>query len=169
MFRRMMTFDPGMNSTGWAYWEEVVEAKVPYQYGLIPIRSSVRLEWRSKELWTKLVNLIGSIRPSFVVIEWPQMFAFSGKGMTCAARGDLGVLYLAASMIVAASWESEVEEIELINPFVWKGNLSKRMVEKRVMARVGIRYPDHVLDAVALGFYVIDRGPRNQGAENGVG
>ena len=94
-----------------------------------------------------------------VFIEWPE-FEPSARGRAAANRGDLGKLYLSASVVAAAGYETG-KTVRPIPVSVWKGQLPKKIVAERITDRIGrdavkeLKIVSHGFDAVGIGHYVI--------------
>lgn len=151
-----ITIDPGFNGTGWASWEAELwddKTRGPINWGVMRTKKFKSLEERGYAYYEGALLLFSTIKPTVAYVEWPQFFASTGLGHTAAGRGDLGMVYFAASIIMAAAWVHDVA-IYQITVRSWKGQLSKEQIAYRVSKALQCpmnKFPNHALDAVGIG------------------
>lgn len=153
---KILSFDPGFSGTGWAAWSVADWKKTvpPLKNGVIHPPHRGCLEDRGESLFKMVDELLTEFVPTRTIIEWPQFFAFSGKGQTTASSGSLGDLYLAASIIACCSWKHR-SPTTFLTPTEWKGQLTKDQIDFRVRSTIGGHdYKNHALDAIGLGLFV---------------
>jgi len=94
----------------------------------------------------------------YVVAEMPEFRAGSAVGHAAASTDSLGMLYFMCggySAVARSVWLKP----EFVTPSVWKGQLPKEVVAKRVAAAIGCEAEDgtpfesHVWDAVGIGLW----------------
>lgn len=152
--------DPGFGGTGWAVWplRRRIRIAHPESTGTVnpPKSGEMEEEERAGFLFNELLRLFDRIGPDRVFIEWPEFFPGT-KGHTSAARGDFTRLVLAASIVASAGWWAKAK-VHFVPVTMWKGQLTKVVVAKRVAKALQCqtnRYPNHVMDAVGLGLWVM--------------
>jgi len=90
-----------------------------------------------------------------VFIETPQFIGGSGRGYATAGSGDL-----VATAVLVGALARECGHLGVpcvLVPISWKGQLSKQVVQKRVMAALGLKetiIPNHAADATGMGLWL---------------
>lgn len=163
----LLAVDPGVNC-GWAFWPE--EKKYPVQCGVIKphtnfqkmknlLASDGEIDFFKKMHSTihQLSKIVLELKPKYVVCEWPQSFtsvggrAASGAGSIIKLAFGIGQVALLADACGAKFIPVPVAQ--------WKGQLSKRIVIKRIkktltLARLDYLEPDsHAWDALGIGLF----------------
>lgn len=162
-FERLITLDPGLGGTGWAFWDHLESglAVAPGQTGCLhPSReehqSIGNLVQRCYELQGQLESLCIAIQPRSAGVEFPVLFAGSAMSLASAGSGDLFKLTcLTGGLLAVLTRYIEVHEIRLLPPAGWKGQMNKKIVGNRVKLAIGSTYPNHILDAVGMGLSMI--------------
>lgn len=165
-----MTVDPGFGGTGYAVWHDRTRKRLLYDppaaHGVInPPSAEKELEergaWLFSEFKRTIIRYTGMWQkigqPITIYIEWPEFFGSTGKGHSAAGRGDFAKLLFAASCIAGAAFSQECD-VHFIPVTMWKGQLPKSVVAKRVARCLKCpanRYPNHAMDAVGLGVWVM--------------
>jgi len=142
-----VTVDPGLGGTGWAYFLE--KSQPPAKFGVL--RETKGLwQARAKKISDQFGGLIAAFDRCPVLIEWPGFWGGSMKSFTSMERGDLFKLcYLIGSLAAVCP-----RTPYLISPLVWKGQLSKEAVKRRIVRSLGDAYkdvPEHATDAIGMG------------------
>ncbi len=169
---RIMGIDVGINAIGWCVIEvdltkKMVKIRKPLDADYINVPHKMIKETADDEDWAKRVEyLVDELDPIFeryspsrVYIEYPEFQSSSGKGIAAAVRGNLtqlamsaGAHYLQATLFLARPF--------LVPVSVWKGQLSKEIVEKRLSrlfssrySKTGAEIKSHAWDAAGLAVY----------------
>jgi len=173
----VMTVDPGLGGTGWAYWSELgTEAsKRPYisPLPLIPFDSITSNmahfnfgveRGNHKDTWQRqahniahnMYELMGKVYVEHLIIEYPSLW--SGSAVSHAAvsgdESNLSKMHYLIGGICALCWNPTLPDPILITPQEWKGQLPKSVVIQRILRCLpaGTQIPDHAADAVGMGF-----------------
>jgi hypothetical protein len=167
----ILSIDPGLSGTGWAYWRKDQEhdSDAPYEAGVLMVPNNKRLEdfvTRSKHLADKLYNIadrLYDIRDSgsdIVICEFPN-YQDSGSRSMGWRSGDLQRLTFLTGVIAQRFDDCEFVPVE---PFKWKGQLPKHVVEDRIRKRLGgktcrtLGVKSHAWDAIGIGLWYRDGG-----------
>jgi len=95
--------------------------------------------------------------PDVIVCEWPQHFS-SAVGNAAAIRGDIVKLSTVVGWVwsMAAALQTEFKPAPVMT---WKGQLSKTLVQSRIVDRLGTKTikrckpKSHAWDAVGIGLW----------------
>ncbi|GAG10075.1 unnamed protein product [marine sediment metagenome] len=149
---RVLTGDPGIGGTGWAYWLEIARPCEPSLPLLSDAKTTSKTGFEAVEiLWNWFDGLVDVLRPETVVMEFPKLWSSSGVSQGSAAKGDLFKLtYLIGGYGRIVS-ERTRKPMVLISPAGWKGQLPKKVVDARIKLAIGKKYRNHESDAVGLG------------------
>lgn len=156
-----LTIDPGVSGTGFAIWEGVKQNMVLVDCGNIYACSDLK-EWDNKVksiCETLRFRLFYPYTFNDVYIEMPQKFQ-GVSGDMVANSGDLVKLTLCAGFIAGYIYANYDDlPLEFIPVNIWKGQLSKDVVKRRVIKKLGDTYntskiKSHSFDAIGLGLYV---------------
>lgn len=162
--KNTLTVDPGWN-TGLAYWTG----------DMYPVTSIIREPVRIKKIKIETVRLAFMFQrfSAFirvyeenldnVYIEGAQLWINSIKSMAAAQRGNL----FALSYIIggyASICISKGISVDLRYPSgkitehrqIWKGQLGSKQLAKRIHRLNGKTYPEHVREAVGIGFSIME-------------
>jgi len=144
--------DPGLGGTGLAYFYPVTG---------MPLRTFARAsgkgEWLTRVFeqteWYSYVLCDLATLPTQIVIEYPKMFGGSASSYASVQRGDIGKLTMLCGALAQLSHtlNRRTPRITLVHPDVWKGQLPKNVVLRRIKAYWGLDCPDHIGDAVGMG------------------
>lgn len=154
----MLFVDPGLGGTGYAFFSKICTSGKPLCHS--PSASGVytpkkNLSWENKanHVWDWFGGICASHSPGTVIIEFPELWAGSHISQASAERGDLFKLaYLIGGLGYVARAHGASTPL-LIHPQVWKGQLSK----SNVIKRIGRTWPtlgkvsDHEADAIGMG------------------
>lgn len=156
---RLLAIDPGINSTGWAFWEKPTRSLFPDEYGLV--QAPLGGTWHDRALSNAKViaeNLrFGWLGPHLEVFcEFPAFFASSG-GVASAATGSVHKLAFQVG-VYAQVFASRGSSFTPVGVNEWKGQLPKdvvcRRVEKILGPRAGREFRADTWDAVGIGLWV---------------
>ncbi len=152
----VVSVDPGWN-TGLAYW---IGDKFPIT-NLIkepPKRKKIKIEpTRLQYMFDKFNAYIKSNDLDLCIIEGVEMWTGSVRSMTSAARGNLFSLAYIVGGYINICYQQGIE-IKLVYPRggkdreMWKGQLNAEMVAKRIYRLNKKTYPEHIREAVGIGF-----------------
>jgi Holliday junction resolvasome RuvABC endonuclease subunit len=148
-----ITLDTGYDGTGYAVFnsKRMTQNGAPCSTGVLELRGKRKMEItiQAYALTAQLKVLIDAYRPNHLIIEYPQLWAGNAVSMASASRGDLFSLSYLAGMFASLM---PPENVVLIFPRDWKGQLSKDNVIKRLKKRwPRITYRNHQADAVGIG------------------
>jgi hypothetical protein len=171
----ILAVDPGLTGTGWAYWrkDQEHERDAPYAVGVITVPSKIREDEfpiRSRHIANQLYDLadklydIGDTGSDIVVCEFPN-YQDSGARSMGWRSGDLQRLTFLTGVICQRFDDCMFVPVE---PFRWKGQLPKSVVEGRIRRRIGnktcraLGVQSHAWDAIGIGLWYRDGG-HNEG------
>lgn len=157
----LLSIDPGLNGTGYAYWE----GKIPVAAGVVRPLTDDSLLYRANDLYGKLRYM----RPEAwaisdlndVVIEFPE-YHESFKGRTARATGSMDKLCFAIG-VLAKSFSTPFTDVHLPHVREWKGQLPKDVVMSRMLKHYGKKTCDrlgirtHAWDALGIGHWFLNR------------
>ena len=156
--KSVVTVDPGIRGSGFAYWERLYrtepgEVMAPRDIQLAVPKAKGSWQLRAGLVVERFKGFLYKHSPGLVVIELPEVWSDSEKSMASATKGDLIKLAVLCGRLEEATFEDNVTLTKTlyISPQQWKGQLSKRVVDKRIKASLQAEYPDHVSDAVGMG------------------
>lgn len=153
----ILTIDPGVRSTGWAYWRALnPRSLVPDAHGVWTASKKINWQRAAQRIAALFNGYLLRRDVKRVVIEWPQLWTGSAKSMSSGTDGDLFKLsYLVGALDRCFSSSHRDDIAILVPPNQWKGQLSKKVVLNRIEKRIGVRYGDHEGDAVGIGLYLL--------------
>ena len=158
-----ITIDPGWN-TALAFWvgdnnpiTHVIKEPTKRKKILVEPR-------RLKYMFRKFENILKVYDDELITvyIEGVELWAYNLKSMTAAKRGDLFALaYMVGGYM--AICQKHGYEVKLLYPrgdkkkekVAWKGQLGPDKLARRLLRLNGKTYPEHVREAVAMGFSVM--------------
>lgn len=151
----LVAIDPGVYA-GWAFWP--VNRKYPVRCGVVkPHKKFKDFFLNMHSTVHQLGEIILRLKPKYVVCEWPQSFtsvggrAATGAGSIIKLAFGIGQLAMVADACAAKFIPVPVAQ--------WKGQLSKRIVIKRIKkrltpARIEYLEPEsHAWDALGIGLF----------------
>jgi Holliday junction resolvasome RuvABC endonuclease subunit len=128
--------DPGL-TLGFALVED--STSVPLRAGCVEAPREGTIGERIYDLLQRLLDSICDIpTPSIAYIEQPGFFPSAG-GYRTAASGDLIKLTLSAGAVHGALAIVGVHNIRFVPPSEWKGQLPKRVVDKRLASHLKMK------------------------------
>lgn len=150
-----LAVDPGTKSTGIAVWDSPSTTTnfVPHFVDLLI--ASDRDNWftRAHAMSLQFRTMLIGLRPRSVVIELPEYY---GHDPATATQSIIKLTVL-VGMMAALSYELDVPELQLIPVSQWKGQMSKGVVQRRIIKLLAPHdcsgYEDDIWDAVGLGLY----------------
>jgi hypothetical protein len=167
----ILAIDPGLSGTGWAYWREDQEHQgdAPYAVGVITVPNKLRSDdfvIRAKYVAQQLFSITGKLYDidesptDIVVCEFPN-YQDSGARSMGWRSGDLQRLTFLTGVIAQRFDDCEFVPVE---PYKWKGQLPKHVVEDRIRKRLGgktcrtLGVKSHAWDAIGIGLWYRDGG-----------
>lgn len=157
-FGAVMCIDPGLGGTGIAFWQELckpMDATDPDHCMLASAREDLLWLTRVKHITDEVVAVIKTCKPDWVVIEFPELWASSEKSFTAAARGDLFKLTYLVGEIGREVWGITFRPPVLVTAGQWKAQMRKPVVHARIKRALGLRYEEHIADAVGMGLSIM--------------
>lgn len=157
--RNTISVDPGWN-TGLAYW---VGDDLPLTDIIKepPRRKKIKLETaRIQFMMNKFEAYVKSKNPEMMIIEGVEMWSGSTRSMTSAVRGDLFALAYLVGGYMHICFKLSIE-VKLVYPrggkdrAIWKGQMDATKVAARIKRINGETYPEHIREAVGMGFSVM--------------
>lgn len=174
--RPFFFIDPGLAGSGMALFDRLDgKADIPPKPGkcwqFLPKRDQNKFEtwWRvghmSTEISTAFWDGVKSLDiPPYIIIESPEVWGNSAKSMASSASGGLNKLSMLIGAIVNEIFvpylSNCIEDIFLIPPQNWKGQLPKEVVRKRIALAYkdkSLRFKNHTEDAVGMGLSAMGR------------
>lgn len=163
----LIAIDPGLGSTGWAYWMEMEKgrARPPDRFGLVtPRRDDEFSEWwesaedRADDLWKAIEkDLKMGLVDIEAVCEMPIFFSGTSGGVAAAETNSLQKLCFLVG-VYARMLTSHGVRFSPVTVRDWKGQLPKTVVAQRIIDRIGSRncrgFKKDIWDAVGIGLYV---------------
>ena len=156
----MLSIDPGLGGTGWAYWES---RKHPTSVGIV--RDTARddlLTERCYELCGKLWKAIPQHDIPTVIIEMPQHMT-NRAGIAAQAGSVYKLAFLVGTISLYWRMGTSRATVHAIQPGEWKGQLPKDVVKRRIEQRLGratcrrLNIRSHAYDAVGIGLWALGR------------
>ena len=164
----VVTLDPGLGGTGWAYWDyQHNQERAPSAVGIV--RDKIKndtLAARCEALASSLVftlnnfdRLIPASRSSTaVIIEFPQHMA-SAAGIAAQAGSVYKLTFLCGYLACSL----QPCDVHVVTPQEWKGQLPKTIIQSRLERVLGkktcrdLGIKTHAWDAVGIGLWAMGR------------
>ena len=146
----LLTVDPGLGGTGWAYFTK--RATVPARTGVLKAPRDKPWVYRARHLSMQFACVCKRARARVVVLEFTQMFG-GAVSQAAARRGNLFQLTFLTGLLAAEAFRCGAV-VELIKPQEWKGQMDKRTVNARIKRAIGETYKNHEADAVGIGLHL---------------
>ena len=164
--RRVISIDPGLGGTGWAYWKT---HKYPAAVGIVrDTAKDESLAIRCSELAGKLKRSIDAVTgqeysgwhndETYMFIELPQHMAHAAG--VAAQAGAIYKLTFLVGYIACAIGQCRVI---VVNPSEWKGQTPKDVIQRRIIRTLGqekcneLGIKTHAWDAVGIGLWAMGR------------
>lgn len=145
-----LTVDTGWN-TGWAFWRGTNRPVT----GIIRITGEARVARDCERLgimYAEFSALVKLMRPKKIYLEAVEKYQ-TMAGQAAADSGDLFKLaYLIGGYIRVGQLGGA--GVTLLTAPEWKGNMSKEITGRRVELATGLKYPNHICDAVGMGLHL---------------
>lgn len=145
------TVDPGIGGTGIA---EFVDVEVGFPEAPCETTAIVsrRKGWRAKVdgIVSEFKNALCGDVPDCIVFEFQELWSGSSTSMAAGSKGDLFKLTFLTGRLAQVAYDAGCEVV-LVKPGEWKGQLSKKAVDRRIDRAFGLAFGNHVSDAVGMG------------------
>ena len=147
----VLTVDPGMEGTGWAYWT-LRGAIIPEDTGVLKTTVDRKLTiMRMLDLSRKFADVLKRWTPRVVVLEGVSLWSGSKRSQTAAAGGATFKLATLLGIYMQSCDTHGILAVHVIDPRAWTGNLNEEQVVRRVALATGESYQQHAADAVGIG------------------
>ncbi len=151
-YTRILTVDPGLGGTGWAYWDNFSSKVKPFippsNWGILNCDKGSWQE-RSIKIAYQFRSVLIETGANYIIIEMPELWQ-TGKSMASATSGDLHkLIYLIGQLSIFS--HNMHGAPRLILPREWKGQLDKPTVIHRIKKLLGLNINSHAADAVGMG------------------
>lgn len=153
-----VSIDPGRD-LGYAIWDWKKWKKCVPPIAVGVINSKREQHWTSAVQTSMglLAEVLEEYAPfGYGGVEWPQFYD-SAQGHMVARRGDLNKLTYTVGYITCMLQALGCITTELVPVATWKGQLSKVVVNKRIVKVLGAKrctsFSSHAWDAVGIGLY----------------
>ena len=162
-----ITLDPGLHSTGYAVFEGDTRwieagfnAEAPVEAGLLQPDNDVFKEnplIRACNIGSKIFAIASGYGVNKAFVEFPILFQ-SSYGHMAAASGDMQKIAATAGCFAGVLWDLCETAPVLVR--TWKGQLPKKVVEKRIQKILGkevcktLDIQKDAWDAVGIGLWV---------------
>src|SRR6266540_651688 len=168
----LLSIDPGLGGTGWAIWRGQVELKLHMAGVITASKRSENFVIRADDIATQLHQMTqrhggNHLTEYKAICEFPD-FQDSGVRSMGWRSGDLQKLTYLVGVLAATLY---CDEFIPVKPHRWKGQLPKRVVEARLLKKIGaarcavLGIKTHACDTVGIGQWWIDDG-RKYSAED---
>jgi len=150
ILKNVISIDPG-DHTGWSYWDGNIHPVT----GQFNVKKCDIVEDELSLQWQRFNVLLKRYLPGIVYIEGVEFWEGSLKSVTAARRQNLSKLsYLVGGYCQTA--RSMNIEYRILPARTWKGQMSNKILEAKVLRINGEQYPsEHILNAVGIGFSVM--------------
>lgn len=154
---RLMSIDPSINNLGVAVWD--LGTKMLLMHRLLhPLKDAKNNEYeKSYSMLMQLKEWKKSYSVNKVICEVPEHWAVSG--FEARETGSIAKLCFVCGLIYSLRYE--VEEMKVVTPRGWKGQLPKNVVANRLQD-VYLKYDidmtkinQNVMDAIGIGHFYI--------------
>lgn len=142
-----ITVDPGYN-TGIAIWDDdpFPETVVLHADTAKSVINRIEYLYNGfKDLIDRYLNI------KFVIIEGVNLWVASGKSQSSAAQGYLFDLAYLVGVYSAICFDKGIT-VKIVTVNQWKGQMPAKVVKNRIKLINNIEYPEHIQEAVGIGF-----------------
>lgn len=158
----VMFIDPGLDGTGWAFFEWLVingkrNALSPHSSGSFKPKSSVHWQTKAEEVWSWFEGHCATYQIKVLVIESPEAWLGDAIGLASIQRGDIFKLMYLIGGLADVARRRGIRVPVMISPREWKGQLPKDVTKKRVKRAFDNKKwcpqtsTTHEFDAVGMG------------------
>jgi len=164
-----LTVDPGVGGTGVAQWSNplwpdlvppvTVDCFRPAKAHANTWTNGGTWEERCDSIISQFTDLMISLqfpgteesKVTIVHIEYPALM-LSGGAVT-ATRGDLVKLAVMVGRLAQVA-QSRCGYYSFLPVNEWKGTMPKKVVDRRIEHRLGMKFDEHISDSVGMGLYL---------------
>jgi len=157
--RGLLAIDPGLGSTGWAYWPRYDDKIIgPKYFGLLR-NDCVGVWWtRAFHQGVSLLEEIPAKKDMEVICEMPIFFASGAVGHAAASTDSLQKLCFLVGVFGEAIRHGTLRtRFSPVYVRDWKGQLPKEIVELRIKHLLGasacVGFKLDIWDAVGIGLH----------------
>lgn len=147
LINRVFSIDPSINRCGWCLMSRDYTT---IDFGLIKSTKLLSFQDRASEVTKKLRFISKTKTFDITLLELPAHWS-SGRGFVARESGALYKLSFICGMIF-----SQFNNVELVFPHTWKGQLSKEIVTKRLRDKfkdkVSAAEDHNVYDAIGIAY-----------------
>lgn len=157
----LVSIDPGLAGTGVAYWKRATtNILVPPTSVAVLTTRTKGIEWdvRARSLADDVVSVVDAAEHKVIVVsEFTEFYDAPSKSMSWKT-GDLQKLTFFIGLIAGRLDDIGIH-MELATPRMWKGQLPKHVIERRIRKRLGekactaLGIKTHAWDAVGIGMW----------------
>jgi hypothetical protein len=157
IFDRILFVDPGLEGTGWAFFKYIdtkaKQAMRPADFAqYISKVKSPRFESKAEDICDWFSGVCACLKPKTVVFEMPELWSKSVKSQASAASGNLFKLVYLVGGLGHVVHMSCISLPVLVNPSVWKGQLPKDVMQRRIQRAFDLsKLGEHEADAIGMG------------------
>ncbi len=145
----VMFVDPGSSGTGVAVYDDLTALGPPDETDRWAPRARTTWEQKRAECLEWFERFLSMSTAKLVVIEGVEVW-LTAKSMTAATTGKIIKL---ARLVGGMECICMIEGMEclVVSPRVWKAQLPKAAMKRRVRNVLGVSYREHEYDSVAMG------------------
>jgi len=153
---RLISIDPSINNVGIAVWE-LPNALLEYKLVHPKVGQRNNEYDKSLSILDQLKEWIKEYEVNRMILEVPEHWAVAG--FEARETGSIAKLMLVVGLIY--SLKHELEELKIVKPREWKGQLPKDVMENRLRedySAIGIDLAalnPNVVDAIGIGHFYI--------------
>lgn len=164
----LLAIDSGTNAIGYAIWKnntfgeltipDIAKVFIPEKkFFLEDIKPDVLWLKKTEIITYKIDVLLRTQRITDMYIEWPATYN-SSFGRAVSGHGDIQKLSFMIGQTVNECVKRGINYY-LVPVVKWKGSLSKKVVNERIIKAIGntskdgIKFDSHAFDAVGIGLY----------------
>ena len=160
--RSVVIVDPGLGGTGVAHWtsfarldHDKFKGKLPHETRIIEVKENIDWIGKADMITDRFEKFLKECCPCFAVFENQSVWDSTAAGYAAGKKGDIVKLAQLNGMMMRAAQKRNMN-VHLLEVGEWKGQLSKDAVKQRIRIYTGIKtdYPNHVSDAIGMGFYL---------------
>lgn len=152
----LMSVDPSINNLGMAIWDEDNKKLLTWQYIHPKIKSRTNEFEKSYSMLLQLKEWGAKYEVNKIICEVPEHWAVAG--FEARETGSIAKLCFVCGLIY--SMRLEVDEMILVKPREWKGQLPKEVVANRLFDEYMEKYEldmvklnPNVMDGIAIGHF----------------